>query len=324
MTSTTDRRQAATETWLDTLNLDWTYEPDLDLTRVDEKASRSNQARLEALNEDVVDRYTADYERGDPFPPLLAFRRARSPKVVLIGGNHRHAAATAAGHTTHPAYLIAPGLDDHTLIRLAYEDNRRHGHAPSNDERVAQALHLIDSGLAQTEAGALVGLSRSRLQWAINAIEADRRARRLDVPPTFELLPKSTRSRLSALRSDPVFAQAATLAADAKLTTTEVFELVSELNATTSDAAALTALAAHQEQLEDRIRRTNLGADPKKDPAPAVTTLNRALFHIADLEPAHIDAQLTALARDSLPERLLAGARRLKAIHDHITRTKTR
>lgn len=321
-TTTDDRRQPATETWLDTLNLNWTYHPDLELHRVDERASRSNQARLEPIDPDVVDRYSDDYRNGDPFPPLLAVRRARSPKVVLIGGNHRHAAAVAAGHTTHPAYLIDPGLDEATAIRLAYEDNRRHGFAPSDDERIAQAQYLIDSGLTQTDAARVVGISTGKIQRARAVTEADRRARRVELPADFELLAKTARSRLNSLRSDPVFAQAAELVLDARLQTdTEVYPLVTALNEQPSDEAAIAYIATRREELDDRIRSGTLRTN-RKDEAPAVTKLSSALFTIADVEADHVVAQLTALARQSMPERLLAGARRLKAIHDQIAGTK--
>lgn len=129
------RRDASIEAWLDERKLTYEYNETLPLSRIDRAASLSNQARLEPLDEEVVERYAADMERGDIFPPLVARRSGR--KLILIGGNHRTTAATRANLVSFPVYIV--DVDAEGATALTYEDNRRHGLPPSEEERLLQA-----------------------------------------------------------------------------------------------------------------------------------------------------------------------------------------
>ena len=84
-------RQPDVETWLDSIETAWSYVDELDLAAVDEKASLRNQARLEPLDDDTVERYAADMTRGDVFPPVIV--RSKNSRLVVLGGNHRYHAA---------------------------------------------------------------------------------------------------------------------------------------------------------------------------------------------------------------------------------------
>lgn len=97
------------------------------------------------------------------FPPIVCHQRTtRTRKLVLIGGNHRTIAARQAGLTTLPGYIVE--AEPETIVTLTYEDNRRHGLPPSDAERVAQAIHLIDTGnYTQEQAAALVGIPAPKL-----------------------------------------------------------------------------------------------------------------------------------------------------------------
>src|SRR5689334_10226051 len=88
-------RRPDVEAWLAERHVPYTFDPALEVGSVDQVASLANQARLEPLDPDVVERYAADMARGDHFPPVLA--RQQGKKIVLLGGNHRLAAARDAG-----------------------------------------------------------------------------------------------------------------------------------------------------------------------------------------------------------------------------------
>ena len=254
----------ATEAWLDSLGVAWHFDPAAGFDRIDWAASKANQARLEPLNDEVVERYTADYERGDTFPPVLVRHPRGRPLAVLIGGNHRLTAAARAGRTSHAAYVLDVD-DDLEALRLAYLDNRRHGLAPSDDERVLQAAHLIAAqGITQAEAAAVVGLSIGKLSRGMAVIKADERARELGVD-AWPTLAKTVRWRLSSLDSDPVFEAAARLAVYSEMGADDAYSLVRQLMATTDDVEAMHIIGETEEAMSER-RRGYGGARLKATP----------------------------------------------------------
>lgn len=250
----TEGRHAATEKWLDDLGIAWTFKPGLYIGAIDRKASLANQARLEPLDAEVVDRYAADYERGDHLPPVLAYwpGRNQSLAVVLIGGNHRVAGAEKAGRSTVDTYLL--DIDDDQALPLAYADNRRHGLPPSDDERVLQAAHLIAGrSMSQAEAAGIVGLSLGKLNRGLATLKADERARRLglDAWPT---LSKTVRWRLSSIESEPVFEAAARLAIFSEMGADDVYSLVRQLMTAELDTDAMVIIGEAEEAQSERRR----------------------------------------------------------------------
>lgn len=279
-------RDPHVEAWLDGLHVEWTFEPAVDLGDVDHNGSLNNQARLHALDPDVVDRYTADMALGDQFPPVLAQRRPRR-KLLLLGGNHRYNAAIKAKRPTLPMYVVV--CEPETATRLMYEDNRRHGLPPSEDERIAQAIHLVETGWTNAKAAECVGVAAHKLQAARAAARADQRARRLKIDG-FEQLPRSTRARLDGVQSDPVFAEASKLIVAAGIGSgKEMQDLVSRLNDTRSEADALTLIGTETEVLRQQIqqRAGGKGARPAATPR---TKLIDAIGKLGGCDPVDVAA----------------------------------
>lgn len=299
---------ASMEAWLTERRIPWEFVPELALTSIDKAASLANQARLEPVVEDVVERYAADMERGDRFPPIVVFRRGRVGRVVIIGGNHRAAAAQRAGLASLAAYVV--DVAGEMVLRLTYEDNRRHGLPPSEEERVFQAVHLVDCGATVVEAAQCVGLSVGKVQRGIGTAKADRRAKDLGIKEWAKLA-KSVRWRLSALRSDPVFESASRLAAVTVMGTNEAYDLVQKVQGTRSDADALAVIADAEEAMAEARNRSGGGLTRQ---ASARTKMLDALRVIAALDPAEVvGACATVDHRLVLKDRILAAARRLQS-----------
>lgn len=290
-----DMRRADIEAWLDERHVPWTYDPKLPVGDVDQVASLGNQARLEPLSEEVVDRYQADMERGDQFPPIVARRHGK--RLILIGGNHRLAAALRANLPTVAAYVTtcAPEM----AVRLTYEDNRRHGFAPSEEERLYQAVHLVNTGYSQAEAAEVTGVHPSKVNRAVALNGADTRATAAHING-WARMAKTTRWRLDAIRSDPVFEAAAQLCADTNMTSSDVYELVTKLNNTRSEKAALHIVAVEVDARAHDVQETAGGLIRKTTPR---TKLLGALTTITGLDGRDIAAscatpdQAAALSR---------------------------
>lgn len=312
-TGTDVLRDPRIEAWLDERHTTWHWNPTIPIDTIDQAASLANQARLEALDPDVVDRYAADMARGDQFPPIVAHRRStRSRRLVLIGGNHRLAAAHQAGLTTLPGYIVE--AEPETVVTLTYEDNRRHGLPPSDAERVAQAIHLIDTGnYTQEAAAALVGIPAPKISTARSIVKADRRATDMGLGPTFTSMPKSARYQLGQLRSDPVFDQAARLAADAGMTVTAISELVSSLTRAGSDQAALEIIGTEQEvrrtDIQNRGGRSGGGKRVVSARAQLAGALSKILYETSPAEVAAACA--TGQQRADLNKQIKAAATKL-------------
>lgn len=264
--------------WIEERSLSWEL-ADLAVERIDMDMSRDNQVRLQALNEEVVERYAEDMRRGDTFPPIIV--AAHGAGFRILGGNHRHAAAAVAGQS-HIASIIVDGPAE-TLQLLSFEDNRKHGLAPSDEDRIGQANILMDQGWSEKAAAEAVGIGVGKVQRARGVEEAERRAVQLDVPAGFFALPASSRWRLGNVKSDPVFAAAAECAIATQMTSSEVFTWVTELNNARSEADAMTMIGARQVELEQRQDARN-GKARSGQTQVANVRLNAALTTLLGLD----------------------------------------
>lgn len=293
----------------------WEFVPELDLDKLDVAASLANQARLESLNEEAVERYQADMERGDVFPPILVHRRRtkRGEKLVILGGNHRTAAARKAKRRRLSAYLIE--ADGDAVLRLMYEDNRRHGLPPTDEERVMAAQHLMEIGDTIKEAAAAVGIGVSKLKQHLDVVLADQRAAQFSLPK-WRQLPHSTRWRLGQIRYDRVFEKAARLASVANLRSNEVFELVTLVNAAETVTESLDRLTEQRKLLGNRVR------GEEEQPGRTTTAKRKlisAMQEIRMIDPAEAAAGFeTADQRHVVSDQIKQTARILQGVLQRI------
>jgi len=270
-------RRADIEAWLTERSVDWVFEPDLPIAKIDVAKSLSNQARLTPLDQDVVDRYAADIDRGHVFPPVIALDQGGKSRIRLLGGNHRLAAHIQLKRKTIPAYVVQS--EPEMAMRLTYEDNRRHGLPPSETERIVAAIHLCETGYSQEAAAAMVGVSSARISQERTMLKATRRAKDLGVDMDgFNALPRWSRYALGQLRSDPVFTEATSLVLRARLNLDEVKELVNALKEAKSDNDAMQILGLEEEAYQSRIQRTS-GGKIRRTVTPRASTL-RAMKEI--------------------------------------------
>jgi hypothetical protein len=217
-------RVAALEELFEELGVDWSFEPAFELDRVDVNASLLNNT--DPLHDETVDRYAADMERGDVFPAIVV--NTAKGKVTTLGGNHRRTAAARIDRGRLPAYLIAVS-DAATIMRITFEDNRRHGLPLGDDERLDQAAMLLGRGFDQKEVAYLVGLSIGKLERAVAVSAADVRADRIGVGHAWLSLPRTSRWRLGSISDDDVFEVAARTVLASRMSSDSVNRLVTRL-----------------------------------------------------------------------------------------------
>jgi ParB-like chromosome segregation protein Spo0J len=285
-------RNPATEKWLTNHQIPYTFDPLLELARIDVPRSLTNQARIgEPLDPEVVDQYENDYRGGAQFPPLLAHQpTTRSKKLVLLGGNHRNAAATKAGLTRHPAYIIT-GLDPDIALKIAYRDNATHGARLTRQDRMRQAAHLIATGAAAThaEAAATVGITTPDVAKAIAVAEGGQRARTADLAAQWDQLPHGHQVMVAAVGLDVAFTELVKLTAEAKLSQADTRQLVNQVNRARTEDGALRTIGNAREEHAGAIQRTRLGQPARRTAGPTeYGTVNGALTAILNADPSRV------------------------------------
>lgn len=276
-------RDPRIEAALDDLGIPWTFDPALPLDQINVTASLANQARVgEPLDDETVDRYAVAMADGAVFPAVIARRTSPRAKLVLLGGNHRRAAAEQAGRAAHAAYIVE--CSDEAATICGYRDNLTHGKPTTAAERALQAVHLVNTGWTQGAAAKALGLAQPQVSNALGAANGALRARELGVAQ-YDALVQGSKIRLASITNDAVFVAAVRCAAATNMPTGAVNDFVKKLNGAKSEKAALELVDV---TLDERMQSTAGGRTKPKD--TEFKRAGRTLFTLCDLSPAQVAA----------------------------------
>lgn len=229
---------ATVERWLQKFGVKYSHLLDLPLSQIDEKRSRQNQAREVAVIDDSVSRYATSLRNGDKFPPVVGY--LAGGRVVLIDGNNRDAAHRrvlgAAG--TIKAYVLDPETPSETIHLMTVDANSHHGVTPSLQWRLTQANFLLGIGHSLDAACTAAAVTKSQIQDYRRAINAEQRAKALKVAD-FLPLPVTSKLKLGALPSDPVFIQASRVAITTHMRADDVAAFVRDVKAQPDESAMI-------------------------------------------------------------------------------------
>jgi hypothetical protein len=293
---------------LERLGIKYELHESFPLSELDVDASRAawGQARLdEPVDEEHVEEMLAELERGLDFPPII-FYRNDGGRAVVISGNHRRRTFERAGLETIAAYeatgLTGLRIDDERVLRLIYEANHGHGKAVSLDDRVLQALGLVDHGYNVRAAAAAVGIPESRVR---DHHDAARATRRLEEQLGIDTsrIPITAQRRLVNIRNDRVLKEAAKLVDEMPSKTQDVNELVRAVNAERTEAAQLAVVEDFAAALRARgPTRPRRGRVPAKD--VEVRKFATAVATIARFDAETLREGLASDYRDELRSRV--------------------
>lgn len=306
-------RDPRLEALLERHHVEWTFDPAYPLADIDITRSLKNQARAdsEPLLEETVELYTHHYREGVTFPGLLLRRTSpRARKTYALGGNHRTTAALAAGHTTHPAYIVV--CTDEAATSLMYEDNMANGAQLPKRQRLAIAAYLCGIGYTQDRAAREMGVTQAEVSNFRKLHDTNMRA--VDAKVTgFEDLPAGLRVELGRIQSDPVFAETARLMVATKMQGTDATRVIKTVKAARSDEQALRFVGSEFESRREEVQRAHAGAKAGKyQKRTSYGTLNAALTDIAGLNPRDVAGSIPPSANKAqLRERLRAAAETL-------------
>jgi hypothetical protein len=214
--------------------------------------SLRNQARIgQSLNKQTATDYRVAMEKGDAFPAVIAYWKAK--KLVIVDGNHRLDAHKESGASKIPVYVVTASPE--IITKLTFAANVRNGLPTTHEERLIQAVHLIDMESTIKDAADALGLTTAAVQNAVTRTMADRRASTVGVR-SWNKIPVTNRGRLGNIKTDEGFKAAAELVAITPVTTKEVNDLVTEINKFRSAASQVELVAKKKAEFRRRIDGT--------------------------------------------------------------------
>lgn len=297
------------EAWLQRHGVQYAPPVAIPMYLIDEKRSRANQARRDAIVADSVDRFAAAMKSGVGFPPIVVY--PSGGKLVIVDGNNRQAAAKKAGRETIVGIVIAEETPSELIQLLTVEANAHHGVTPELAWRVQQAFHLCSLGFTDQQAADAAAIGVQQLRGARAVQEADQRARALRIPG-FTDLAQVSRQSIGVLKDEAVFYQAAKTAVETAMTVEEIRDLVRQVKSLPSEGARIEHIGAvAKERSIERATRKTLGKTIGRVSSPK-QSLVAGIGKILAVDSAALTRQIvTSHDRDLVNARLRALERKL-------------
>jgi hypothetical protein len=143
---------------------------------------------------------------------------------------------------------------------MTFEANVKHGLPTSHEERLHQAVWLINNGASQDDAAAAVSIKASDLKRAWARVKSDQRADEVGIlRPQWDAIALSSKGRLAAIHTDEGMKAAANLVFRANLTPDEVFTMVAQLNEVRSSARQVAMVKNFEDVYKERIQGAGAG-----------------------------------------------------------------
>ena len=150
-------------------------------SEIDEKASRQNSARRESFDSQLADEYAAAMRDGAVFPCIVCVRIDGADRLVIAGGNHRHAAARKLKDGEFLAIVMS--LPQADFMLLAKRLNVVNGKREDNKARAEAAADLVRFyGRTISDAARAMGISMTMVSAVIAKRELEEIALRLRRP----------------------------------------------------------------------------------------------------------------------------------------------
>ena len=287
-------------------HIDYRFEPNYSIDTILD--AEGHQVRLieHRAPTEMVTRYAQQMKAGAVFPAIVVNELGQ-----LIDGNTRRRAALKAGRSTIPAY-ICRDLTQLQARALSVELNQANGLSMDENELHAYVRSAVLEGQTlDTKACArITGVRPSKLErWKAQA-QFEQRAKQCGVRDAeVAVLPESVQAALNGVRLVPVLIEASAVAAAARMPLSAVRRMVSQINAATSEAAALEVVEGERAARADDIRAIASGFAARRRVG------QRSGMHIAALLKFEVDDLL-----EVPPENRELTIARLRALRDQAAR----
>lgn len=268
--STGIKGSASVEAWLESFDVtDWDLRM-VSLSDIDKAASRGNQARLQAIDPALAERYTQSAKAGAVFPPLVLAEIGK--RLIVVDGNHRHEMLIRTKRTEHPAYVIK--VTETLRHVMSAAANTLNGQPPTDEERRFHALQLAGAGYTQPRIAAMTGLNKSTTE---RILRADKARKRCNDQKAALKLEDTVLDDLGRIRSDVVLTFAVQQAAARHISTSKARDLATKVNQGGSESEQVALL----DEFVDEMDRERL--QPKGKGKRGLTDARKATIAIGTL-----------------------------------------
>jgi hypothetical protein len=246
--STETKGSASVEAWLESFDVtDWDLRM-VSLSDIDKGASRANQARLEAIDPTLAERYTQSAKAGAVFPPLVLAEVGK--RLIVVDGNHRHEGLIGAKRVEHLAYVIK--VTEALRHVMSAAANTLNGQPPTDEERRFHALQLSAGGYTQPRIAAMTGLTLGSVS---RILRADRARKRCNDQKAALKLDDNVLEELGRIKSGVVLTFAVQQAAARHISSKVAHNLASKVNGGHSEREQLALLDEFTDELDrDRLK----------------------------------------------------------------------
>lgn len=310
-----DAERARIEAWLEEHNVtEFEFKQRVSFTAIDKEASLHNQARFRALDDDrVLLIGEAMEQHPTKVPPLVLYQlpRKKTPNLQMVDGNHRMGGAELLDLKGWPAYVITEKLSETQLRLLTFTANLDHGLPTGIEERISQAIWLVEErSTSQEQAAKLMQVPVKRLGQKLSAIRARRRLDEIGVDSG--KVGVSNSKRLDALKSDEVLKAAATLIIEAKMRTDEASNFIAKLNVLRGEKQQIDLIDRERKARKPAVDATVGG---KVALPPVIRRVQSVIASVNRIDVAELrDARVDEMVKRQLKSRATEATRRLAAV----------
>jgi hypothetical protein len=173
-------RNPLAERFLDERGLTWELKV-IPIADIDIEQSLHNQARINPIDPELVDRYAQAMEAGAVFPAGLFGINGKSGKKIVADANHRVQAHMALKRPMIWAYVFK--YDNEAQFRSVSRTANAilNGRDNTEEERLMHAAMFVEQGVDRKTAAVQNGVSVSRLNTYLAAQKARRRFEALGI-----------------------------------------------------------------------------------------------------------------------------------------------
>ena len=240
--------------------IDFEFEPNLALSDIREAEGMQVRLMEHRAPKDQVSKYATAMKHGATFPAIVVNENSEK-----IDGNTRVEARVKSGSDTIAAYIVF-GVSPLDARSLSVELNQSNGLAMTDQEirnfiagAISEGQHPEVRALAR-----MTGVRELKInRWIAETQFIDRATQAGIADRYVSALPPSSRAALNAIRLSAVFNAVTVLAAEAKLPTSLIKRLVTQVNAASSEQEALKIVESERETHADEIRAVASGFSPR-------------------------------------------------------------
>lgn len=190
------------EAWLKSWDIDFSGPVSVQVSQIDIRTSRLNQARPEAVVDDARDSYSTAIANGIDLPAIVVYKKGN--KWTIVDGNNRVAAAQKRKHERVNAYVVAPNTSDETILLLTLSANARNGQPVTKEWRLRQSVTLLAHGYNEEVVSKALSLPVSSMKSFRRLLTVDSRAKDLRINGWIDLS-SSLREMIGTIQLDKVF-----------------------------------------------------------------------------------------------------------------------